>query len=1377
MDVTILKNTFYRYLIVLLCFSKGSSAQEKTLSYTQNLSIVDGLAHNGVTSILQDSNGYVWFGTYDGLNKYDGYEFKVFKNTKKRHPLVSNRVRTLAESDDGQLWIGTDEGISIYNPVFESFSSIPSSNGFSNRGIIRKILISPKNDLVFCLEESKGVIIYNKDKSFVKRFNFKKEANDESITFYNAIALNLDDYIISTSTGLFHFNLKSGSYNKILEEQVHFSSAVIKVSQNTFVASALRGIVIVDFSLENDAYNFNLKEHLLTEDRFFTASLDGNRNLWLGTFTEGLLKINNLDKLQEGSDFTISKFKPETGRIRVSSILSSENGIGWVGTFDKGIYKFEINANPFRWYNTKKDYEYSPVSDEVMRINPLSKNKILVFTNGGGISIYDTNKDVFHPLPRRLQALSKFSVQSIYHDSYGDYWAKTENFGFLRFRKNATSYETIPLNGISLPNEMITFAEDKRGNLWLDCNDEVYKIALNESRDVANIQRLNDNSYFTNNKIKFVRTIYADPLHDFIWVGTDYQGLFRLKGSYENTLAKIKVAQFQNDKNNQKSLSHNFVTSVIRLPNEELWIGTEGGGICKVLNSASLPSFLSFDESQGLSNNVVKNILYDNDNNLWLSTNVGLNRFSPKTQAFRTFHIEDGLPFEDFKYASAKLENGLFVFSGNSGFCFFNPHDFSEAEPLPMLDIKSFKLFNQEVLPGDTINNRVFLNKSISQTSHIELQHNEDVFTIELAPLHFSSPRNHYIKYKLKPINDEWIVLPTTQRYVSFSGLPPGDYEFEAMASNAINQWTEPKRLSICIKPPFWKTTYAYILYIIVLVLIVMVIMFFVLRIQNLKHNLELDEMEIKNVKEINEAKLRFFSNISHEIKTPLTLISGPVEVLHHKFKNDLEIRDKLQIVQKQAKKISRLLEQVLDFQRSDANQLKMHYSQFKWNDLLNDVVQDYRFLTDIENKNLKITSNETEIYVSADRLKLEKIVNNILNNAFKFTEANDKILVHFGRDEGDLVLSVEDTGRGIDKEDLPYIFDRFYQSINDNHKFIGGSGIGLAFTKRLVEMHGGSIIVESELNKGTIMTVRLPIILNEKVMVAFEKEQDILLTEKAYDNINTSVVRSDDVSELEIENKFANSLVFYVEDNPEMRTFVSEIISKYFNVETFTNGEECLKAMEQQWPDLIVSDILMPRLNGLDLCKTIKSDIKTSHLPIILLTACTTVDDEINGIKVGADAYVRKPFNISHLVAKVNALLLNRKQLRERFNIDIPLKLSKNDEDAGNHVFLEKLYTLMDENLDNLDLDLDHFAKVISLNRTHFYQKVKAITNCTPYELMREYRIKKASELLLHENKSIKEVILMTGFKSRSHFSNTFKNKYGVSPGQYVLDSKQNSK
>lgn len=1377
-----LKKTIYIFAILLYFCGLEMLSQSKNLIPKQNLTISDGLAHNGVTKILEDSRGFLWIGTYDGLNRYDGYDLKVYKNTLDRDLLVSNRIRDLVEDKNNKIWIGTDEGISIYNYSKEAWRTVYTNkeNNKGERGpIVRNIIINDKSGFVVCGTEGDGVLVFKNDQSFLGQYIPNQDEYGINVLFYESLQLDNNYYIFSTSVGLLTFDLRTGQFQKVLDADISQSTSILKIDKSTLLVTISNGIAVCSFRKINDVYSFQLIQKALEAYQFNSSLIDALGNLWLGTYNDGLIYVENIDVQDFKMPLEILRFKPKTGILRSSCFTSVASGNCWYGTFNDGLFKFDIKENPFNKYSVEMNLDFGLQTNHIGYISAIDSNRVYLAnrnfsSNNGGIDLFNTKTKSFEKLPFNISNIDIENVGAVYADSKKNVWIKIINKGLFRVKKGTKNLEKVSASNLSGFDKITprSFTEDNNGNIWIGCLNDIYKISIGENNEVDYIEALNSNPFFKDNNLNLVRYVYKDPLYNFIWLGADSDGLFRIDIDHEGSIKDYEVTQYVSDKNDKLSISSNFVTSVIRLPNEEFWVGTEGGGICKVINSHANPEFISYSEKQGLSNNVVKSILYDEEYNLWISTNVGLNKFDTKDLRFRRFGISDGLPFEDFWFSSAKLDNGYLLFSGLDGFCYFNPKDLQSSEKLPRLEFDDLKVFNNSILPGDELGNRVLFDKRLKDQDELLLKHNENVFSIKLTSLHFSNPDNHNLKYRLLPISEDWIEIPSSQQTIYYNGLQPGEYILEVMASNSLDKWTEPKTLKIIIEPPFWKTWQAYLLYLLLTALTIYMAIKVILRIQKLNHNLEIEQLEKDKVKEINQAKLRFFSNISHELKTPLTLISGPVKALYNQFKNNAEITEKLQIVERQSNKISHLVNQVHDFQKAEANALKMNYTRFSFNSFIQELITDFSFMAENDQKKLEFEGSDANIIVSADKDKLEKVFYNILGNSFKYTKPNDTIKVDFESEGKDLIVSITDTGKGIDEADLEHIFERFYQSHSHEDIHSSGSGIGLSFTKLLVEMHYGYINAESELGKGTTINIRLPIVKKETAKDQEKLEKDILFAETKF-KFSSQLTPKNNPKEIIADRSFSDAVIFYAEDNLDMRMFVSNSLSKFFKLKTFSNGQECLNAMEDEWPDIVISDVQMPELNGLDLCRIIKSDIKTSHIPVILLTALTNVEDKIQGIRDGADAYIQKPFNVQHLITRTESLLRNRQQLRERFQIGIPLTKENNLNNRNDNAFLEKLYDLIEENLDNQNLDLNSFTKELYLNRTHFYQKVKALTNSTPFEVLKDYRLKKAADFLVHKNVSVNEVYAMTGFKSRTHFSKLFKERYNVTPGKYAAETR----
>lgn len=1348
---------------------------ENELQPSRQLTISEGLAHNGVTSVLEDSKGYLWVGTFDGLCRYDGYKFTTFRNTFEKKTLVSNRVRSLLEAPNGNIWIGTDEGISIYDYTHERFYDVFDDPGV-NGPIVIEILYDDAKDEMLCITETHGVLIFKSNGTLKQRYTMPKTIGTGMVSFNGGIRLSNKRYILTSTEGLFTLNPENGDFTRILEQRVAHTIDAELINKQYFLICGNNGLMNIEYINDDEKYKFRVARHEYKGEPLRCISKDNNKQLWIGKYREGFIKVHSVNKLINNEKYHTSSFDLESELVRSSCITPTTNRGCWVGTFNRGLYRFDTHDNPFKYYSAQKDAPLGITSNEVLHITKYSWYQVFISAHSGGIGLFNIRTGKFEPLPFNKQdaVISRTGITTL--DGRGNIWVRMAgNPGICRIPNGKRNLERVHFKKYPSFNRMPLHdvVDDQFGYLWFGGERGLYRLKFDKQNQFQNIEYIGEHPDIqTPSKLR-IRRLYVDPHHNYLWVATKENGLLRISTARNVPLAELKIKNYR-DENGENILPSDFVSSVIRLPNDDLWIGMERGGIAKLIEDEDNTSLVGFSEKDGLSNNVVKTILYDDDYNLWISTNIGLNKFNTKENAFRIFKKEDGLPFEDFSNAGRKMKNGTLMFSGLNGFCYFNPKDVPDTEDLPAIDFGALKLYNETILPGDTINNRVLLEKRLNDKTELVLNHDENVFAIEVNSLHYSTPINHYLRYQLLPINKDWLEVSSDQKEVHYNGLPPGEYTFRIMASNSLGKWTEPKELTIIIKRPYWLTPLAFVIYFLLVAMVVYVIIIVNLRMQKLRHNLEIESLEKEKGKEVNAAKLRFFSNISHEIKTPITLISGPVNVLAERFKHHPDVSEKLNIVRRQSRKISQLVDQVHDFQRADANQLKLNYSIFSFDNFVRDIQEDFSFLAQNEGKTLRIERQEYATNVKADEDKISKVINNLLSNAFKFTQKDDEIVIDYYQHDNNLIVKVSDNGKGIDSNDLPHIFERFFQSQKMKKEYSGGSGIGLAFSKRLVEMHYGFIEAASVEGKGTTMTIKLPIITEETIEDQLLAEERALSSEKNFVKKQVDEDKSK-LKHIKVDEALKDTQIFLVEDNTEMRLFVEETLSNFFEIKTFVNGKECLNALEEEWPDLIVSDVLMPEMNGFELTRAIKSDIKTSHIPVILLTACTVIDDQIKGIREGADAYIMKPFDIEHLVTRITSLLGARTKLRERFEANLPLQLKKEDESAQDMVFLEKLYQLMNDNLSNLELDLNQFARELYLNRTHFYQKVKALTNQTPYELLKSYRLKKAAELLVNEKLPVNEVIDATGFKSRSHFIKSFKERYNTTPGKYAQGIEEN--
>ncbi|WP_152285654.1 hybrid sensor histidine kinase/response regulator transcription factor [Flavicella marina] len=1360
----------YFLYVAFFFLSKALFAQESQLKPISHISVSEGLSDYSVTCLLEDSRGYIWIGTFNGLNRYDGYDIKKYRNTTNKKILVSNRIRSLWEDANGLIWIGTDNGITIYDYVLDRFTPL-YSNQLKNKldkgpGVL-KIVENDSKGLLYAMTWQEGVLVFNSSQRLLDKHSIPSELSNTPILLNDLVLLDVNNLLISSNIGMLHFNTVTKKY-KLLPDVTFENAKALQVFDNDKLLVTLEtGVAIYSFKILEEGFFYTNLYKGFQNTRFNVATIDKQGNLWLGKRYTGLSFIDNVFKLILEKNVVHSQFKIETEHSNITSILITENKGAWIGSFDKGVYKLKSRKTPFKQFSNEDVLSNDINAYRILNISKIDDQRAYVITRNGRVDLINIATGKKEKLPISFRRISNSNVVDILVDSKDNTWVWYRNKKLYKVHNKSKKVELIKCEDLADLISFRSIEEDQFGDIWIHSVNSIFRLKF-ENDKFSNAELLSNNPFFIKDKLYYMRDFYFDPIYNYLWLGTIHDGLYRIELKKDVPLDQLPIIQCIADVNDVESLPYNYVSAIKRGPNNVLWVGTAGGGISKVNEDNDKLTFKSYTETEGLSDNNVQDLFVDKKNNIWIPTNFGLNKFNPKEESFAKFYKEDGLPFEEFRDINTLFDNGTLLLNGYRGFFYFKYEELELYKPLPQLSFTKLKVLNHEIKPKDTINGSVVLNSNLDYTNELVLEHDQNIISIDVVSLHFSNPSKYYIKYQLYPTNAEWIKVPSSQKTINFNSLPPGEYILKCKASNSLNDWTDAKELKIKILQPWWNTTIARLLYVLLIVVVVFGVVNYRLQYIRLEHDLELEQFEKDKVNEISAAKLRYFSDISHEIKTPLTLISGPVSILSEKFRKQTDIYGHLEMIQRQTRKIIQLVNQVHDFQKSDANALKLNKSHFYFKDLIDEVSKDFELHVINHQKKLEIQKPEHAIYVFADYDKIEKVLTNLLSNSFKFTEPDDTVTIRYYQEGNKLCVAIEDTGKGIEPEDLPHVFDRFYHSRKKNSFGVGGSGIGLAFSKRLVEMHYGNIVAESEFEKGTIISFQLPIVIEGYSEVQIEKEKEVLATEREYNSVKF-VPDQKQLENIDVDESISGASIFLAEDNDDMRMFISNALSGYFKVSTFRNGKLCLDALATEWPDLIISDVLMPELNGFELCRRVKSDINTSHIPIVLLTACADVDEQVKGLMDGADSYITKPFEMKLLISKLESILQGRKLLRERFEVNLPLTRKKDEIVNVDLAFLEKLYSLMDDNIDNPDVDINSFAKELFLSRTHFFQKVKALTDQTPYNLLKTYRLKKAATMLVQQKMSVNEVFLSTGFKNRPHFNKAFKEFYSVSPSVYA--------
>jgi signal transduction histidine kinase/DNA-binding response OmpR family regulator len=806
---------------------------------------------------------------------------------------------------------------------------------------------------------------------------------------------------------------------------------------------------------------------------------------------------------------------------------------------------------------------------------------------------------------------------------------------------------------------------------------------------------------------------------------------------------------------------------------KRIWITTNDRGIA--LYSLNSGPIKYYTQEKGLANNQALCILEDNENNLWISTSNGLSKFNPKSEVFQNFTSNDGLGNNQFCYGAAyRTSKGELLFGTISGFNMFDPKEIFSADSDIPLVFTDLKIFSKSVPIGNSKND--VLQKSISETNHLVLNSKQNVFTLEFAALNYVNSEKNLFMYKLEGFNRDWIG-PSKDRTAPFTNLNPGNYTLRIKrVSHSIKEESHELQMAVTILPPFWKTGWFIAIIVgLILIMVFVLVRFFINR-EKIKNQLVIERVNARKLHELDMLKLKFFTNVSHEIRTPLTLILGPLNKMLKEEISQAEFKENLNLMHRNAQNLDRLITQLLDFRKLQSGNLKLNLTDADIVSFIKNIVNSFNNYAHEKEIKLTFTSLKKRLFVSFDPDKIEKILNNLLSNAFKYTENRGAIAVNlsliFDTDENNfskedvekqyIEISVKDTGKGIPDKNIGKIFMRFFQSGDGDQN--SGVGIGLALVKELVNLHKGDIIVTSKPGKGTKFTIRIPYNLRQETQ---------FVNSVTYDSQEAELSMLNEEEMLAENNNTGVMLI--VEDNADVRQFIRSHFNAFYRILTASNGEEGWQLAIDTIPDIVISDIIMPKMDGYELCKRLKNDERTSHIPLLLLTAMHSKENELKGLTTGADDYITKPFDISVLQAKVENLLSIRDSLKERYTSTLVLEPTNVVLSSPDERFLKKAIDVVEANISDYELDIEGFAQKVGVSRMQLYRKLHALTNMTVKEFIRHIRLKRATQLLVQQKLNISEIAYEVGFKDLSHFRKCFKREYGMSAKEYISKQTEN--
>ena len=1278
------------------------ASKDAAIAHLQYLNVEQGMASSFVRSVLEDQSGNIWLGTRGGVSVYNGESFTHYTETEG---LSNNLVRAILEDQSGNIWLGTGGGgVSVFNG--EHFIHYTETEGLSNNFVAS--IIEDQSGNIWVGTEGGGVSVFD----------------GEHFTHYTVnegLSNNIVFSIAEDQSG--NIWLGTGGGGVSVFDGEHFTHYTINEGlSNNSVWSILedkRGNIWLGTDGGVSLFNGESFTHYtvnegLSNNIVFSTLEDQSGNVWLGT--AGGVSVFN------GESFTQYTEKEGLSHNSVWSITEDQGGNIWLGTEGGGVSLF--NGESFTHYSVNEGLSHN----DVYSILEDQKGNIWLGTWGGGVSVFNGESFTHYTVN---EGLSNNLVISILEDQNGNIWLGTGGGGASVFNGEGFTHYT-KKEGLS-NNSVWSIAEDKSGNIWLGTGGGGVSVFNGES-----FTHYTENEGLSNN---FVISILEDKSGN-IWLGTQGGGVSLFNG--EN-FTHYGV---------NEGLSNNTVWSILEDKNGNIWLGTEGGGV-SVFNGES---FTHYTEKEGLANNSVWSILEDqsatlNEMGIYMGTEKGLSKISLTEDAtsgdtelafsIQNFGKQDGLK-------SLRFNPGSIIDSKNRAW-------WGTGNGLVMLDLNTRKF--SDTIPKPRLSHLEINEQFIDYPLSLQLPYDKNHLTFYFAAIDWTAPHKIRYSYRMEGLHTNWS-LPTADPMADYRNLPFGTYTFQIRAIGESGVWSEPFDYTFTILPPWWRTWWAYGMYTLLFLNGLYLLRRYELNRFNLKNQLQLERVETDSLRKLDQLKSHFFTNISHEFRTPLTLITGQLETLLDS-ESDRNRKKKLMSANSNAEKLLSLINQLLDLTKLEAGKMELDLEETNMVSFLKNHLFSFESLAQAENISLNFSSARAKIPVSVDTDKMEKVFFNLFSNACKFTEPGGRIdvAVEIPRPDS-LEIRVKDSGIGISKDRLPYIFDRFYQADPSNTRKYEGSGIGLSLAHELITMHGGTIDVTSEEGVGTEFIIRLPYQESNTVVMGTSSMTEAVAAE----NVTESLVLPD-IEALYSEH---DEIILIVEDNTDVREFIREQLIGEYKILEASNGCEGIAVSQGTIPDLIITDLMMPEMDGYEFSGNIRSDEKTSHIPIIMLTAKAGLDPRIEGLEAGIDAYLTKPFHVRELQTRVKALIQQRKNLKKQFSTSTYFKPSVVAKGSVDQSFLRRAIEMIDEHILEEDFKVEDFAESLNMSVSQLNRKLNALVDQPAGKFIKSIRLQRAAELLNQTNKLVAEICYEVGFNDQAYFSRAFKKQFGRSPSAF---------
>lgn len=1352
------------FTILILFSSIFLQAKDSGYSFSHIPQINEGISQLSVLSICQDSRGYLWFGTRNGLNRFNGNDYVIYRpQVGDSLSLSDNQIVSLSEEKGNYLWIGTTHGLNRL-----CFRTNRIKRYYEKDGLPTSSILSVKVDSSnrVWVGTRLGLCLYNPEKDSFERVAVGNKLKSISISAIYEDNQN-EFWIGTTSHGLYRCdnNMKMIAHYTRNTPQMKLADNYISTiyqdsDRNIWIGHRKNGLSKIE--IDTNQLTTYTSDNSGLANNYIRCLIEWDKKLLIGTYN-GIFSFNfSSETIEQVAGYNTTDRM--LGHYSVYSFCLDSSETLWIGTYAGGVSLSNKIANRFKYHNPAestfcKTGIYSAAY-------PGEDNTLWIATEGRGLLHYDieTKKQESYLLDEDNKSFYHSNMIKIILVEKEYIWCGTTHGEIYKFdikRKTFSLFHKFPIE-----LSVYAFLRDTAGNLWVGTSGNEYSLVCFTTCGKV-VTRFTDRK---GKRISFstVRCLYEEK-EGVLLIGTRSAGLIR----------------FDTNKNSVKRYSDstkaiNYISGIIKSKNNGIWVSTYGGGIYRF--NQNKDKLIPITEKQGLIDNYICKILEDREGTLWMSTVKGISAYNPLNETIKNYHLSNGIFLNEFSlHGGTTLPDGHICFTGNNGFITFCPDKMSDNPYIPPIVLEQLRVNNQliEVDDGTGI-----LDQVINETNTIRLKYNQNNISINYQALNYIFCNMNRYAYKLEGYDTEWNDVGK-RNSAYYTNLMPGEYTFHVKACNNDGTWNEEGRSTrIIIAPPVWFTWYAYLFYGLSVLAILWTIFHFTHVRRTLKERLRLEQMEKKQQEEFHEAKIRLFTHFSHELRTPLTLIITPFEEIIKRIDIQGELYSKLSIIYKNAKKLLLLVNQLMDLQKNQTGKLKLKVAESNICEFMEEIYHAFNLIAQANDMQFTLMCRPKEIQAWYDKFLLEKIVFNLLSNAFKNTPRGGKIDIDVsvstyqklseeckkridkGEDNTYIILRIEDSGKGIPESEKEKIFLPFYQIPQTKETDIPGSGIGLSLVYSIVKLHKGIIFVDSKKSDGACFIIAIPV--NQSAYGKEEKDHQetemFFYEEKEKNNL--------DPTSREIEKKYK---VLIVEDNKEVRSYLRKALEEEFLIIEAPNGEKGQEKALQHFPDLILTDIMMPGKNGLELCSNIKNNAKTGHIPVVMMTARSMVIDIKEGFRNGADDYIIKPFNIEVLRTRIHNIITSREQLKRIYGKRFSPEIIFNGKPSADERFAQKLFDVIEKNISDQNLGVEMLCTEIGISRANFYRKLKSVTGLSLNELIRNKRMETAARYLKESDMSISDIVTHLGFKSHSYFTNSFKLIYGYTPSEYIKKNMRN--